>query len=677
MNIKIGARSFNGGEVTPEFFGRVDDAKYQTGLALCENFLVLPHGPIANRAGSLFVRRVKTPSKKTRLLSFTWSNTQTLAIEFGEGYFRFHTNGATVLSGTSPYELAHPYTEAQLFEVQYIQSADVLTLVHPLHPPRELRRLGATNWTLVEIQFETRAETPVNLTAGATGTPTNPRDYTYGVTAVVNGEESLLSNTDTVSNNLDEAGTSNGLLWDALAGAEYYRVYRFEAGVMAFIGVANTNTFDDEGIIADVSVTPPNARNPFVGPGNYPSTATYFEQRRVFASTLNQPQTLWFTRPGTESNLNISLPVQDDDAINFTIAARERNTIRHLVPLQDLMVMTSAAEWRINEDITPTSINVKPQSFVGASSVDPLVTNTSLVFAAARGGHVRELGYSQDAGGYITNDLSLRATHLFDQRTIVDSALQRAPYPICWFVSSSGLLLGCTYLPEQNIAAWHRHSTQGVFESIAVVAEGEEDAIYAIVRRTINGEQTRYVERIGDRAFSQANASDCFFVDAGGVYTGPTTAVISSGLGHLEGELVSILADGAVQAPRRIVSGVLELDEPASYVVVGLPIQARAKSLPFAAEMQGFGGGRTKNVVKVWPRFAATRGGFIGPNFEDMVEIKPRIDEELGDPPALFTGEVDVVPTSGWDREGAMCIEQRDPLPMTLLAVTLEVSVGG
>lgn len=676
-NIRTSARSFNGGEVTPEFFGRIDDAKYQTGLALCQNFLVLPHGPIANRGGTMFVRAVKNSAKKTRLIDFTWSAEQTMVIEFGEGYFRFHTQGATVLDGVSPYELAHPYTEAQLFDVQYVQSADVMTLTHNEHPPRELRRMGATNWQLVDIVFGTTAPTPGAPTITVGGTATNPRDYTYGVTTVVGGEESLMGPTDTASNNLDEAGTSNGLSWTAVPGVDYYRVYRYEGGVMGFVGAANSNGFFDEGIIADVSLTPPNAKNPFTAPGKYPAAVTYYEQRRAFASTLEEPQMLWMTRSGTESNLNTSLPVRDDDALNFRLAARQRNTIHHLVPLQDLIVQTGAAGWKIGEDITPATLKAKPQAFVGASKVPPLTTNTSLVFAAARGGHVRELGYSQESGGYITNDLSLRATHLFDNRRLVDSALSNAPYPMCWFVSSSGVLLGCTYLPEQNIGAWHQHpTTNGAFESITVVAEGEEDALYAVVRRQIGGTTVRYVERMHTRRVVADDASDAFFVDAGLVYEGPATTSLT-GLGHLEGQEVSILADGAV-IPRQVVTGGgVSFDTPAERVVVGLPIAARAKTLPFAAEMQGFGQGRPKNVLGVWARVHLTRGLFVGPDFDDMLEVKPRLDELLGDPPALYSGELELMPPSGWAADGAICLEQRDPLPTALLSLVLEVSVGG
>ena len=195
MTAKTLTRSFAGGELVDELFGRLDLGKYQTGLAKCQNFIVTPQGPIKNRPGFAFVRATKG-NARARLIPFTYNSSQTLVIEMGIGYFRFHTQGATVLDSGSPYEVVHTYTEGELFDVHYVQSADVLTLVHPSHPPRELRRLGATNWTLSDIDFEPTIATPGAPSVSATddGTGTNS-DHTYVTTAIKGDtlEESLAS----------------------------------------------------------------------------------------------------------------------------------------------------------------------------------------------------------------------------------------------------------------------------------------------------------------------------------------------------------------------------------------------------------------------------------------------------------------------------------------------------
>lgn len=673
-------RSFSGGECTPEFFGRIDDVKYQSGLATCRNFLVKPHGPVENRPGFAFVREVKDSSKKVRLIPFTYSTTQTMVIELGAGYIRFHTQGGTVLSAGVPYEIANPYAEADLFDIHYVQSSDVLTLVHPGYAPRELRRLGATSWTLDVIVFAAPAA-PTGLTVSMSGGAELKYDYTYVVTAIGSDgiSESEASVDETEVGNLFETGQRMNLNWTAVTGATKYNIYKSQGGVYGYIGQTTSTYFMDDNIDADLSKTPPVYEAGF-GIGNYPGAVSYFEQRRCFAGTSSKPQSIWMTKSGTESNLSYSLPLRDDDRISFRVAAREANTIRHIVPLPELVLLTSAAEWRVtsvNSDaITPTTISVRPQSYVGASNVQPVIINNTLIYGAARGGHVRELSYNWQANGYLTGDLSLRAPHLFDNLAVTDIAYAKAPMPIVWFVSSNGKLLGLTYVPEQQVGAWHQHDTDGVFESITVVAEGNEDVLYAVVKRTINSSEKRYVERMASRQF--ANQADAFFVDCGATYNGAPTTTIS-GLDHLEGKTVSILADGAVHPQRMVVSGAITLDNEASKVHIGLPITADIQTLPVALGLQdgSFGQGRFKNVNKVWLRVYRSSGIFVGPDFDNLTEAKQRTTEIYGTPPALKSEEIPVMVTPRWGDSGQVAVRQSDPLPLTIVSLSMELAVGG
>ena len=829
-NVRTLDRSFNGGELTPEFFGQISDAKYQDGLAICRNFIPLPHGPATNRPGFAFVRAVKDGTKKTRLIPFAFSTTQTMVIEMGVGYIRFHTQGATVLSGGVPYEIANPYVEADLFDIHYVQSADVMTLVHPNYPPKELRRLGGANWTLTDISFVSSLATPTGVSVTATGwtttatgasgastivcasisgialgqTPTGagiaagatvvgiaastgtitlsaansgavsgiitfygPTTYKYKVTAMgaTGIDESLASSEVTCTNNLLVANTSNTIVWSAVAGAQRYKVYKFSSGLYGYIGQTDQLSFIDDNITADMGSTVAITNNPFSGAGNYPGAASYFEQRRTFAGTTNAPQNLWMTRSGTESNLSYSLPTQDDDAISFRVAAREANTIRHIVPLTNLVLLTSSAEWRVtslNSDaITPTTVSVRPQSYIGASNVQPVIINNNLIYAAARGGHMRELAYNWQASGYVTGDLSLRAPHLFDNRNIMDMAYAKSPQPIVWGVSSNGWLLGLTYVPEQNIGAWHRHDTDGTFESCAVVAEGDEDVLYVVVKRTINGSSVRYVERMASRQF--ATPADAFFVDSGATLdtnnTSATTVTVSggttwgnadvltitasaalftypgssdiddaivftaadgtqyrltilgttsttvataradkvlapayrntattayafarntiSGLSWLEGKTVSVLADGAAMSRQVVTGGSITLPRAAIKIHVGLPIQADLQTMPFTAQIDGgFGQGRVKNINKIWLRVWRSSGIFAGPTADLLVEAKQRSGETYGTPPALKYEEIPIVLMPQWQSLGQVFVRQNDPLPLTVVSMTMEVVIG-
>lgn len=681
-NVRNLQRSFGAGELSPEMFGRLDDAKYQSGLALCRNFITKPHGPVENRAGLAYVNTVKDSSKKVRLIPFTYSTTQTMVIELGAGYFRFHTMGATVLSGGVPYEIANPYAEVNLFDIHYVQSADVLTLVHPHYAPRELRRLGATNWQLSTIAFASSISPPSAPTLVAAGHTADKYTYSYVVTAMDSDgvSESAASGSSSVDGNLFETGATVTISWVAVPGASRYNVYKLQGGLYGYIGQTSGLSIVDDNISPDLSKTPPLYDTVFNTTGGYPGSVSYFEQRRCFAGTINQPQNIWMTKSGTESNMSYSLPIRDDDRIAFRVAAREANTIRHIVPLTQLLLLTSSAEWRVtsvNSDaITPSSISVRPQSYVGSSNVQPVIINNTLIYGAARGGHVRELAYNWQASGFVTGDLSLRAPHLFDTFDIVDMAYSKAPQPIVWFVSSSGKLLGLTYVPEQQVGSWHWHDTDGVFESCAVVAEGNEDRLYVVVRRTINGQTVRYIERMASRQFDDQD--DAFFVDCGATYAGSPADEIS-GLHWLEGKTVSILADGAVHPQRVVTGGSITLDIEASKVHVGLPIEADLQTLPFAVQLQdgSFGQGRYKNVNKVWLRVHRSSGIFVGPSASELTEAKQRTTENYGSPPALKSEEIPIVLTPTWADSGQIFVRQYDPLPLTVVSMTAEVALGG
>ena len=814
-------QAFSGGEISPEMFGRIADNKFQQGAATMRNFVAKPQGPAQNRPGFAFVKEVKDSTKATRLLSFTFNTTQTMVLEFGEHYFRFHTLGQTLFYSdgaawngstnyvvgsiakynntnyyaktahsnaqppnsvhwysmpTNPniYQIPHPYLEAELFEVNYVQSADVITLVHPNHAPRELRRLGATQWELRVINFGSPLTAPSGVSVSMyipASTSTNTDTYVaheYVVTAVKDNlvDESNQSSAASVNNNIFVTGAKNTITWNAVSGASRYRVYKQQGGIYGFLGETTSTTLVDDNISPDFSRTPPIHENDFVGTGNYPGAVSYFEQRRVFAGTNNAPQNIWMTKSGTESNMSFGLPIRDDDRIEFRVAAREANTIRHIVPLTNLLMLTGSAEWRVtsvNSDaITPTSISVKPQSYVGANNAQPVIVNNSLVYGAARGGHVRELGYNWQANGFITGDLSLRAPHLFDNFTIVDMALSKSPIPIVWQVSSSGKLLGLTYVPEQQIGAWHQHDTDGTFESVACVSEGNDDVTYCVVKRTINGASKRYVERMGTRLF--ATQRDNFFVDSGATYNGTNTNTgrnvtisggtnytrgesvtitanynlfnappslddvgdaivlvdgttyyrcnivsttsatvatvkldkdlpvslrntgittyevarnVISGISWLEGKTINILADGAVHPQRTVSSGSITLDQASSVVHVGLPIEADLQTLPMALQVEAFGQGRVKNLNHVWLRVLESSGIFAGPSADKLVEAKQRTTEPYGSPPDLKTQDIKIMLTPQWQDNGQLFVRQTDPLPLTIVGLTLEVAMGG
>lgn len=479
----------------------------------------------------------------------------------------------------------------------------------------------------------------------------------------------------TCMNNLFDDGAYNTITWSRVANAQRYYVYKLSNGLFGYIGQTKDVSFVDDNIAADISKTPPIKNNPFASANNYPTATGYFEQRRCFAGTVNAPSEFWATKSATETSLSYSIPSRADDSIDFTIAARRRQAIRHIVPMANLILLTESGEWRVSPaggDVLTPDVSVREQSAIGAADAPPVVVNNNLLFAAGRGGHVRELAYNFQVNGYLTGDISLRATHLFDGYSIVDMDYAKAPVPIVWAVSSSGNLLGLTYVPEQEVGAWHRHDTQGgVFEHIAVVPEGDEDVLYAVVNRG----GTRFIERMATRA--NGALEDAFFVDCGLTQTFADPVTEISGLDHLDGQTVAILGDGAVFPQQVVTGGAVTVDQPVSKVTVGLPIVADAKTLPLALQIDGYGQGRMKNVSQVWLRVFASSGVKAGPTTDRLTEYKQRKAEVYGTAPDPVTDEINIVVSPSWSSDGGVCVRQDQPLPLTILSMTIEFSVGG
>jgi hypothetical protein len=736
-------RSFAGGEITPEMHGRIDTTKYQTGLALCRNFTILPHGPAARRPGFRYVAESRDSTQAVRLIPFQFSESQTAVIEFSDEAVRFHIAGqqlleaskpvvsivgstvtvtahgwatgddvyiggrshritvtgvnafttadrwgvATVPTGTTAarvYTVASPYQAADVFDLHYAQDSDVLTLTSTAYAARELSRLGATNWQFNSITFAPSGTVPTGVSVAATKpTPTNVTTQRYVVTSVAADgiTESLESASASDTNNLTIAGNFNTISWAVAAGAARYNVYKQRGGLYGYIGSTDSTSLVDDNILADTSKGPPqDVYELNTGPGDYPAAVTYYEQRRFFAGTVNAPQTVWATRNGTEANLTSSTPSQDDDGLQFAIKSARQNAIRHLLPLSDMLALTVGAEFRIFADnapnITPTSLSTKPQGYTGASGVQPALTSGSVLYVQSQGSRIREMAYNWQSNAFTSIDISIMAPHLFNNFSVVDLAYCRAPVPSMWAVRSDGVLLGLTYVPEQQVYAWHQHDTDGFFESVCVVSEGLEDVLYAAVRRTVNGRSVRYIERLQTRLF--ADQASAFFVDCGATYTGAAADTIS-GLWHLEGKTVSVLADGAVHPDRVVVNGSIDLEYEAEVVHIGLRYTSDLQTLPLAIEGAAAGGqGTMKNVNGVAIRVFASSTVQAGPTVDDLVEYPARdVADDYGMPPALRTGELrfDIAPD--WNSDAGIVIRQEDPLPLTVLSIALDVSVGG
>lgn len=254
----------------------------------------------------------------------------------------------------------------------------------------------------------------------------------------------------------------------------------------------------------------------------YPGEVEFYSDRLIFAGSAAQPQTLWMSKTGAYDQMGRSTPLVDDDAITLTINARQINSIKELLPLSNLIVMTTSGEWKLttgaDEVVAPGKVGFKPQSYHGASGLPAQVSGNTGVFVQARGKIIRDISFDFTQDGYIGNDLTLYASHLVQPYELVDIAFQQAPYSAVWLVRDDGALISLTYLREQEVVGWALHETDGFVEAVCTVPEEVGNAVYVTVRRTIEGVDRTFVERLDDRILDDQR--DAFCVDSGLTFDG-------------------------------------------------------------------------------------------------------------------------------------------------------------
>lgn len=406
----------------------------------------------------------------------------------------------------------------------------------------------------------------------------------------------------------------------------------------------------------------------------WPRTVAFDGSDRLFfASTTSQPVTLWGSGVGDYPNFGESIPMVADDAINKTLVSRVVNAIRHLVPLDNLLAMTAAAEWKItgaggDDAMSATSFWARPQTYRGSSTVPPLIVDDDVLFVQDKGASVRNLAYTLERDKYSGNELSVLVKSLLDGREIVDWDYQQEPWSIVWMVLDDGKLLGMTYMREHQVVAWHHHETEGEFESVCCIPGTGRDDVYFIVKRTINGVTVRYIEKLHSRVF--ATLADAIFMDSAKTVTYSTAATVITGLNHLEGKAVSVLADGVVVYDKTVNSGAITLDVAANKVQVGLPFNTDFKQLNVDIGMtrEGTVQGRKKRVAAATLRLKNSAGGKVGPDENNLVAIARDS--------TLTSGDVRCTLKSNWEDGGQVLVRQDKPLPIEILAIMREVEFG-
>jgi hypothetical protein len=418
----------------------------------------------------------------------------------------------------------------------------------------------------------------------------------------------------------------------------------------------------------------------------YPQTLCFFQDRLCFGGTKKQPYMVWMSRTGDYGNFSVekaSGTVTDDSAVALAFVSRKQFKILHLIASTDLIVLTAGNEWTVSgsDTVTPSKAVPKMQTTRGCSTVEPLMIGGRIVFVQGRGSTVRDMAYSYETDSYGGNDLTLLAKHIIENVQIVDSAYKQEPDSTIYFVRSDGTMACLSYIMEQKVYAWSTIETQGKIEAVAAVQEGDEDIIYLVVKREINGVTVRNIEYLAKNPAKSNNPDDYIMLDNAIEYS---AAEKSSGeteidAAELAGEKVTVIGDGRMYSGLTVIQdGTVTLPAAVQHAFIGLPYRSIVE-LPNVEIKTGDGTmqGRKKQISNCILRLSNSLGGMVGPDINTM-DLMNFDEQNAVSDIKLFTGDKHMtLPIGGFNNEGRVIIVTDEPYPFNLLAVVREVSFGG
>lgn len=708
--------AFNSGELSPKVAARVDQSVYATGCSVMENFIPAIEGPAVKRGGTRYIASTKTASQRAWFVRFEVDAQNAYMLEFGNLYIRIFWNRAVL---GAPLEVVTPYTSADLvnaaggFAIDYVQSGDILYLACAGHAPRKLSRTAHTTWTLSTYSPTGGPFQDVNITAttvyasAATGVVTltaSAAIFTADLVgtlfyveqktvidieqwepgkSITAGDVRRSGGKNYQAVNTATTGTSTpthteGSVYDGDGGVQWTFL---EAGygwvtITAAAGLTATATVLSRlpgGCVTAGNATTKWAYGAWSSAEGWPDVVTFYLDRLVWMRGANW----WMTVAGDYEVMEArDFGRQLTESAAFgVIPSRRGNRVLWAETLEvGLCVGTGADEWLIapaskNEPFGPANASVNPLGVVGSRAISPLRLFDSVIFTQRSGKKLRDMRYVVGDGA-VRADLNALAAHVLKAQ-VTWTAYTDEPFSAIWAGCADGTLAVAAYYPEQSVLGWSRVPIDGFVEhgQALPAPDGGSSDLWLIVRRTISGATVRHIEYMTLPLDEDGLKEDAFYVDCGITYTGAATTTIT-GLGHLEGKTVAILADGATHPTRVVSGGQITLQRAASKVQVGLPFTARLATLDIeAGASNGTAQGKRKRITKMAVRLDRTLGGKVGPTSTKLETLQFRdAAVPMGQSPDLFTGDKHTAWPGGTERFARAWFVHDDPLPATVLA---------
>lgn len=631
--LTIAKNNFTAGEIAPDLWGRADLQGYINGAARLRNVLLRPTGGVTRRPGLRHIAHIPGIDA-IRLAAFAFNTEQTYLLGFQDGMLRVWRGDEEVFSGLAP------WTAAMLPNLAWTQNADTLFLCHPDLPPQRITRRAHDDWTIAAFTFAADGAVasearhiPMFRFAGD--------DVTLNASAV-SGSIILTASADVFV--AGHAGVQFRIGKKAVKITAVTNATQAQATVLQTLeGTAATADWEEA------------AFSPVRG---WPTCATLYQERLVFAGSRDLPNRVWLSKTSAITNFDAGKGL-DDEAIEFALLTDQVDAIRAVVAGRHLQLFTTGAEWMVSGDpLTPAKLSAQRQTRVGSHAdraIPPRHVDGATLFLARSGRELREFLYTDIDQAYTAADLGLLSVHVFDDPRDQDYAPHDRLFLI---VMGDGRMAALTLYRAQQVAAWTVFETAGAFRAIAVV----DTVIHVAVERG----GAMHVERFMPDAFSDAHV----------IQAADTARTDWSGLNHLEGRMVTVLADGRPRGLHEVQGGTVVLAQPARMVEIGLPYSHEIAPLP-----PELGNGTVTSqgapvrLVRAVFRLHATGAFDVDTGRGPRALPFARGGDALDAPPAVFSGDLELR-GSGWVRGNARPlwrVIQDAPLPCTLLSVISEM----
>ncbi|MDB4261403.1 hypothetical protein N9878_00910 [bacterium] len=667
--------NFTKGELDPRLVGRVDLEAYYQGVKEATNVLSIPQGGLKKRGG---MRYIGEAFGDGRLESFSFSTEQNYLIVFTDLKMQIYKDGIiqTNINGSGFNYLAVPWTLAQIKEFDYIQSADSIIITHPNVAPQLIQRSSDTDWSIAAVPVTNTPQFDFN----DAGSPaTTPEIQVVTFTNDTNGDRFRLSldgiltediayskdNTASTADNIrialqDLPNTGADGISVVGAPSSYTVTFAGDSAddYLPMVGVVvYSKSVDFEISTSTIQSGASRSEDSWSVLRGWPRTCTFHEARLWFGGSLSLPSTVWGSKTNDPFNFDAGRG-RDDEGITATLATDQVNAVTGIISNRALQIFTTGAEFYIPvSPITPEKVAVKPQTNLGSKRVRPVTIDGVTLFLQRTGKSLFQFQFLNDFQSNESRSVSLLAPHLINDpiKMAVSQGTSTTDASYVYLVNTDGVMTVFNTQSLEGVQSFTRWLTTGNVKSVAVV----DNTLNTLTSREIGGATVYYIE-VEDESLNTDSS----------LYQTVNSDTVT-GLGHLEGETVKVVADGAVMLDEIVVGGQITMVRTAVNVEVGLEYQPRVETMPLN---MGLNNGPNAAQKKRIMRCAVQVFESVGVLVNDQRLADKTIGLNQFDAPEPETGFKRIY-LHGWSLEASVVITQTTPMPFTLLALDLEVKV--